>query len=80
MGGGGGDGTQGGITFKVVTTVVTKRPCIPVAQINGFSGMTYIQIYIQIKKKETIHSKISSIGGGTFQYTQNLVRCLIVTI
>ena len=31
---------------KVVTTMVTKRPCIPVTQINGISEMTYIQIDI----------------------------------
>ena len=33
---------------KVVTTMVTKRPCIPVAQNNGLSGMTYIQIDIHM--------------------------------
>ena len=27
------------IITKVVITMVTKRPCIPIAQINGFSGM-----------------------------------------
>ncbi len=31
---------------KVVITMVIKRLCIPVAQINGLSGMTYIQIDI----------------------------------
>ena len=30
----------------LVTTMVTKRPCTPVTQINGFSGMTYPQIDI----------------------------------
>ena len=42
-----GDGTQGGFTIiitKVVTTMVTKRSCIPVDQINGFSGIVDIQI------------------------------------
>ena len=33
---------------KVVITMVTKRPCIPIVQINGFSGMTYIQIDIHM--------------------------------
>ena len=33
---------------KVAITMVTKRPCIPVAQINGLSGMTYIQIDIHM--------------------------------
>ena len=27
-------------TIKVVTTMITKRTCIPVAQINDLSGMT----------------------------------------
>ena len=36
---------------KVVIIMVTKRHCIPVAQINGLSGMMYIQIDI-----ETIHA------------------------
>ena len=27
-------GTQGGFAIKVMTTMVTKRPCIQVAQIN----------------------------------------------
>ena len=31
---GGGYGTQGGFAIKVMTTMVTKRPCIQVAQIN----------------------------------------------
>ena len=33
---------------KVGITMVTKRPCIPVAQINGLSGMAYIQIDIHM--------------------------------
>ena len=33
---------------KVVITMVTKRHCIPVAQINGLSGMMYIQIDIRM--------------------------------
>ena len=41
-----GDDTQVLKITKVVTTMVTKRPCIPVTQINGISGMTYIQIDI----------------------------------
>ena len=46
-----GDDTQDGFTLKItklVSTIVTNRPCIPVAQINGFSGMTYIQIDIHM--------------------------------
>ena len=35
-------------TTKVVTTMVTKRPYIPVAQIDGLSGMMYIQIDIHM--------------------------------
>ena len=33
---------------KVVITMATKRHCIPVAQINGLSGMMYIQIDIRM--------------------------------
>ena len=38
---------------KVVTTMITKRPCIPVAQINDLSGMTdrhshVLKIFIMI--------------------------------
>ena len=46
-----GDGTQGILTIKiteVVITMVIKRPCIPIAQINGFPGVTYIQIDIHM--------------------------------
>ena len=46
-----GDGTQGILTIKiteVVITMVTKRSCIPIARINDFSGVTYIQIDIHM--------------------------------
>ena len=41
---------------KVVTTMITKRPCIPVAQINGLSGMTdrhshTLKIFIMVAKR-----------------------------
>ena len=33
---------------KLVITMVTKGHCIPVAQVNDLSGMTYIQIDIRM--------------------------------
>ena len=43
-----GNDTQVLKITKVVTTMVTKRPCIPIARINDFSGVTYIQIDIHM--------------------------------
>ena len=57
-----GDDTQVLKITKVVTTMVTKRPCIPVTQINGISGMTYIQIDIH-----THSSKIFIMVAMRFQ-------------
>ena len=37
-------------TIKVVTTMITKRPCIPVAQINDLSGMTDRHSYAHTSK------------------------------
>ena len=43
----------------VVTIMVTKRSCIPVAQINGLSGMT--------DRHSHAHSKIFIMVATTFQ-------------
>ena len=56
-----GDDTQVLKITKVVTTMVTKRPCMPVTQINDISGMTYIQIDIH-----THSSKIFIIVATKF--------------
>ena len=47
---GGGDGTQGGFNIKNYQggDHYAWRPCTPVAQNNGLSGMTYIQIDIHM--------------------------------
>ena len=33
---------------NVMTTMITKKPCIQVVQINSFSGMIYVQIDIHM--------------------------------
>ena len=72
------DGTQGGVTIKItklVTTMVTKRPCILVVQINSFLTLiryVIITIIMVIKR-----SCAQTFIGRTFQYTPNHVRCLV---
>ena len=84
------------LILKITKVVTTKRPCIPVAQINGLGrneisiapNNTVVFLNINYKKqysnnygdKATVRSKYLPQEGGTFQYTQNLVRCLVVTI
>ena len=105
----GGGGWHSGwiLILKITKVVTTTKPCIPVAQINGLSGMTdrhshALKIFIEILiapnstvvllninyktqyinhygDEETICSKYLLWEGGTFQYTQNLVRCLTMT-
>ena len=37
-------------TIQVVTTIITKRPCISVAQINDLSGITDRHLYAHTSK------------------------------
>ena len=45
---------------EVVTTMVTKRPCISIARINSFSGMMYIQINIHMLIPLKIFIKVAT--------------------
>ena len=48
---------------KVVITMVTKRPCIPVAHVNGFSGMHDIHFtQMAILRMHTTDSNLCHFG------------------